>query len=203
MTRMKSLALGFAMTLAVLLGSLATAQAQNQYPPGYGPPPGYYAPPPPGVYRQGFFIGGALGFGGIEASPCGAGYCGVAFAGEIHLGGMLNPRMGLEGDFWLNTRGISNSDGQFSHSISTLALQYWATPQLWLKGGIGVGHVQTTSDSLGLLEDETGLALMGAVGFELAQGPHFALDLQFRLGRGVYDGADLNNYGFLIGLNWY
>jgi hypothetical protein len=198
--------LGLVIVATLLLGSVSSAFAQYQPPPQGYPPPQYYPPPPPpprGMYRDGFLIGVGIGFGGISADACGD-FCGGALALELHLGGMINPRMGVMGDFWGNFHPIPNSDGTTSHSISTLALQYWLTDIIWLKGGLGIGRMQITSDSAGSIGDETGFAIMGAGGIELVQATTFALDLQLRLGHGFYSqGGDVNNLAFMAGFNWY
>jgi hypothetical protein len=211
MIRQKTLLLTFGTAALLLVGSASIAHAQYQSPPpGYGPPAGYgYPPPPPpppprGMYRDGLVLGLAGGFGGISASNCGD-VCGAAGAFEFHIGGMLNPRTALMGDIWFNAHGIPNSDGTTVHTIYTVAAQYWATDKLWLKGGIGGGNMRITSSTANFdYTSESGLALMGAVGFEVLQVSSFALDLQFRVGHGFYSqGGDVNNFAFMIGANFY
>ena len=120
MTSRKSLAVGFGIALFTLFGSLSTAEAQYQPPPPYYPPPP--PPPPRGVYRSGLVLGFAVGGGSIQASDCGY-VCGGAFMGEFHIGGMLNPRLAVMGDFWGGARGWSDAygDGSTFHTIDTLA----------------------------------------------------------------------------------
>jgi hypothetical protein len=209
MTRATRLGLGIGIATILVLGAASTAHAQYQAPPPgyYAPPPRYgYPPPPPprryGMYREGLVVGFALGGGGIASSGCAPGYCGGALSGEFHLGGMLNPRMALMGDVWGNIRGIDGTDGSFSQSFWTLALQFWPVDIFWVKGGLGISHVQISSDSLGLLDDETALGLMVGAGLEIVQVGNMAVDLQFRFGHGFYD-QPLNNYAFLVGLSWY
>lgn len=195
---MTRLAVGLGIALVTLFGSLAEAQAQ------YGAPPPYYPPQPRGVYRSGLIFGGSLGAGAISAEDCGA-PCGAGFMGELHIGGMLNPRLALMGDFWLGARSWSDplGDGSTFHNIDTLALQYWASDIIWLKGGVGLGRMEL-SDFFGTFGDETGLAVMGAVGVEVMQTYNTTLDLQFRAGRGFYsEGGDVNNFALMIGFNWY
>jgi hypothetical protein len=211
MTSGKRLALALGIGIVTLLGSLPAAQAQYAAPPPqYAPPPPYYPPPPPprGVYRGGLLIGFGIGAGDIQASNCGD-VCGGAGAGEFHIGAMLNPRLALMGDFWINIHPwtIGGVSGQTIHDINTFALQYWATDQLWVKGGAGFGRMQLqTNDAYSgyTFGDETGFALMGAGGFEVVQSVNFALDLQLRVGHGFYSGGgDVNSFSFLVGFNWY
>ena len=196
----KRVAVGVGIAMLALMGSLSEAHAQ------YGAPPPYYPPPAPrGVYRSGLILGGSLGAGSISAEACGT-VCGAAFMGEVHIGGMLNPRLALMGDFWLGARGWSDptiGDGSTIHNIDTLALQYWAADILWIKGGVGFGHMQL-SDVIGTFGDETGLAVMGAIGLEVLQSYNTTLDLQLRAGHGFYsEGGDVNNFALMIGFNWY
>jgi hypothetical protein len=213
MIRVTRLFLGLGLATIVLLGGSSIAHAQYQAPPPgyYAPPPGYgggYPPPPPPryryhVYREGLVLGFALGGGGITGN-CAPGYCGGAIAGELHIGGMLNPRMALLFDLWGNARTIDGTggDGTFSQSFWTAALQYWVADIVWIKGGLGISHVTVDSDSQGNLDDETALGLVLAAGVEVLQVGNMALDLQFRFGHGFYD-VSLNNYAFLAGLSWY
>jgi hypothetical protein len=51
---------------------------------------------------------------------------------------------------------------------------------------------------------ESGFAIMGALGVEVVQSYNFALDLQGRFGHGFYSqGGDVNNFAFMVGVNWY
>jgi hypothetical protein len=201
-------ALGIATILVLGSGSIAHAQYQSP-PPAYNqPPPGYgYPPPPPpaqrGMYRDGLVLGFALGAGGITGD-CAPGFCGGAVSGEFHLGGMMMPRLALLFDVWGNARTINGTggDGTFSQSFWTAAAQYWLIDQLWLKAGLGISHVQVSSDYYGTQDDETALGLMLGAGVEVVQISNMALDLQFRFGHGFYD-TQLNNYAFLVGLSWY
>jgi hypothetical protein len=85
------------------------------------------------------------------------------------------------------------------------ALQYWPTNILWVKGGMGIGHIQVTNESGGFVEgDETGFGLMGALGVEVVQSYNFALDIQGRIAHGFYSqGGDATNYALMVGFNWY
>lgn len=225
-----TLRVGLGVVLTVLLGLVSVASAQNQPPPGYGPPPGYQQAPPPGYnqppvyqqappgypppayyppppvgrpYRDGLIFGLSLGFGGLNAEGCAPGYCGAAFALQFHLGGMLRPNMALMFDSWVNAHAVANSDESTSNWLNVAALQFWLTNNLWLKGGIGLGTSRRTSESFGTLDSTTAFAAMGAIGLEIVQATNFALDLQFRAGNVFHDDGDVTNLAFLIGFNWY
>jgi hypothetical protein len=208
------LVLGLGTAAILLLGSGSIAHAQYQSPPpAYNaPPPGYggYPPPPPpppprsGMYRSGLVLGLGIGLGNISAQNCGD-ICGVGFAGEFHIGVMLNPRLALMGDFLLDTHSIPNSDGTLVNTVYTIAAQYWVTDFVWLKGGVGGANIQIQSKSSNLVyTDESGLGLMGGAGVEVLQMGNFALDLQLRLSHGFYSiDGDATTAAFLVGFNWY
>jgi len=196
MTSGKRLALVFGFGLLATFGSLSAAHAQ------YGAPRPYYGGPPParGVYRGGLVFGGSLGLGLISSDNCGP-YCGSAGSIEGHIGGMLNPRLALMGDFWGAAHRWDDAYGSGTtyQGIYVVAVQYWATDFLWLKGGAGFAQLEVSG-----LPDESGPGILGAIGVEVVQSYNFALDLQFRLGHGFYDtGPDVNNLAFMVGVNWY
>jgi hypothetical protein len=196
MTSGKRLALALGIGLLTTFASLSAAHAQ------YGAPRPYYgAPPPPrGVYRSGLTFGGSLGVGIISSDGCGD-LCGGSGMIEGHIGGMLNPRLALMGDFWGAAHRWNDiyGSGTTYQGIYAIALQYWVTDILWLKGGAGFAQLEVSG-----LPDESGPAILGAIGVEVVQAYNFTLDLQLRLGHGFYDtGPDVNNVGFMVGVNWY
>ena len=192
---------------AALASTLAEPRALAQYygRPGYAPPPppAYY--PPARYYRQGVVFGFGLGVGFVGASNCGD-YCGSGFAGELHLGGMLNPRTALMFDGWTNIHPIPGTDGQTASTIFAGALQFWLNDIFWLKGGIGLGNTQVSSASVGTIGDATGFAVMGAAGVELVHYLAFALDLQLRAAHTFHpqnEGGAVDDVAFMVGFNWY
>jgi hypothetical protein len=195
MTSGKRFAIAIGIGLLTAFGSLSAAHAQ------YG-----YGAPPRGVYRQGLVIGASLGGGDMASQNCGP-YCGGSGMIEGHIGGMLNPRLALMADLFAAIHPWDDGvyTGQTYNGIYTLALQYWVTDIIWLKGGMGFAHLQYGYDGTGAsLGDESAFALMGAGGVEILQSYNFAVDLQFRIGNGFYSqGPDITNYAFMIGVNWY
>ncbi len=182
-------------------------QPQPYYPPPpppyygqpYAPRPYYPPPPPPALVRHGLIFGVGIGFGGIGATDCGN--CGLGLAGELHLGGMVTPRFGLMYDVSSVWRPI-DAASDLTQTIHTIAAQLWLTNRLWVKGGFGIGHITLRDDFNGDVT-ETAAAGLGAIGFEMAQSPWFALDLQFRLAYAGYDSGGATNGMALIGFNWY
>lgn len=211
-------------TLVMLAFLLAPGVAAAQ---GYygGSGPGYYAQPPstqlPGGFhnRQGrlmFGVNLGLGamnddFGDISCSNC------SAVSGQLagHIGGFIGPRFALMGELQGNAQTLTADTGGGSETLVQSALmiagQYWLTPQLWIKGGIGFANVRVDWSAYGdgyvdaSTVPENGVALLGAVGYELLSARNFAVDLQGRLINGSYDAINNNITAVSIGvgLNWY
>ena len=98
--------------------------------------------------------------------------------GEFHIGGMVSPRLAIMGDFWEAGRYYSGDavlgSGGLYNGIYTLAAQFWLNDIIWVKGGIGFGHIQISSDYVGddyndNVDDESGFAFMLAAGIEIVQ----------------------------------
>ncbi len=207
-----TLALGLGIALATVLGTTSAAHAQ--YAPGYYPPPPPPPPPPRGVYRSCLVFGGSLGLGGFWYADCGD-ICGFALSGELHIGGMIAPRMALMGDFWEGYHYFSNDayngSGSTYNGIYTLAAQYWVNDVLWVKGGLGFGHITVTAGDYyyGGRADDSGFAFMLAAGVEVFQAYNYAMDLQLRYGNATYSSSGPDSPGntsmftAMIGFNWY
>lgn len=212
-----------AAAVTVLVGSLSSpALAQPGAPPPPPPPGGggYYAQPPAPImddgffYREGFTIGFGLGFGGMssdsnvtDCSNCD--YEPAAVGLDFHLGGMVNHRLALMGEYWGTFQSVEQSGRTvLGQSMLLFAAQYWVTPQLWIKGGIGIAQLSESYDDGfegDTLEIDDGGAMMGALGYEILSSDRFSLDLQGRLGSASYDGIGDNITAGTIslGVNWY
>lgn len=206
------------LVLAVVVFAPAVASAQRY---GGGGGGGYYQNPSNTQHPGGFhnrsgrlMYGASLGLGVMnengERVDCGTcDYSPISGMGSLHVGGFVGPRLALMGEVQGNVQTISD-DRYDSESLiqGTLmfAAQYWVTPQLWVKGGIGVANLRVESYYYGTDElPENGLALLGAVGFEVLSAQRFSIDLQGRLINGSYDGAGVNVSAATVGvgLNWY
>lgn len=199
------------LVLAIMLGVPSLAGAQGYYGGGYGP-----APIPGGFHhRMGALAWGfSVGIGGMHDNGSGITACGNCdyspVTGEVdgHIGGMLSPRFALLGEFQVNAQTVNsdafNGDTVLTQSAIMLAGQYWITPILWVKGGIGVADLQA-QDSNYQIDFGEGLAVMGAVGIELMSARRFALDLQGRIIEGTYNSGDDHITSGTVGLgfNWY
>jgi hypothetical protein len=157
--------------------------------------------------------GGSLGLGGMHDDGSGITNCdncsnAPAFEGDLHIGGMLGPRFALLFELQANGRTVHSNaldgDTLLTQTAEMLAGQFWITPQLWVKGGLGVTQLQADNNYV-TYDYGTGAAIMGAVGFELMSARFFALDLQGRLIEGEYNSGNDNVTAASVGLgfNWY
>jgi hypothetical protein len=207
--------------LAAIMFVPAIASAQGYYGGRGG---GYYNSPQPSEQlpggfhnRQGRLIWGfSLGLGGmkdtggsIECTNCT--YSTASGEVSAHVGGFIGPRLALLGEAQANLQTLSSdaySDTTLVQSALMVAAQYWVTPQLWLKGGIGFANVtvDTSNYDYGTSSPvDHGLALMGAVGYEVLSSRFFSLDLQARVLNGEYKGIDdsITAGSIGLGINWF
>jgi hypothetical protein len=187
----------------------------------------YYSAPPPNSQLPGGFhnrtgrliFGGSIGLGGmkdsgndIDCTNC------SAVSGQLagHLGGFIGPRLALMGELQANFQTLSSDRFTGDTEVLTqgallIAAQYWLTPQLWIKGGIGFASLQVDRSYYGdgIIDEssipETGLALLGAIGFELLSARYLSIDLQGRILDGSYNSAGYNITAASIGIgvNWF
>ena len=208
---------------ALVLTTASLAFAQPGYPPQPMPRaanPGYgYGPPPPPAYaaapdpfdRRGLTLGASMGVGTMDAECLDCQGNPLAGAFSMHIGAMVSPRLALvvdiSGSFQQLDELATVTVGQY---MAVLAGQYWVTPKLWIKGGIGASHVSLTyDDGFGPVDEPVadGGALMGAIGYEIVTGPRFAIDLQARMGVGTYEvasGSETLQSGIVgVGFSWF
>tara|TARA_R110002096_G_scaffold433887_2_gene653771 strand:- start:79345 stop:79959 length:615 start_codon:yes stop_codon:yes gene_type:complete len=195
-----------AASLLLLTGTAAAQYAQPAPPP---PPPGYqqpnYGPPPApiGIQRDGFVIGFSVGGGVLTNDQCDSCDSLEGGAFELHLGFMVTPQLAL----LVEGFGVSHTeqDITLSQSMGLLAAQYWVTPKLWIKGGLGSGRISVSNDAgeqLGV--SEQGAGAMIAAGYEVYQGRAFAVDLSLRSAAVSYDESDtVTQTAATVGFNWY
>jgi hypothetical protein len=206
---------------ALLVPAIASAQPSSGY---YGGPPpagGYYAQPTTnaeGYHLRGGrpMLGFSIGLGGmsvngddVECATCDYQPIGVEI--DAHIGGMLNDRFGLMLELQANVETIEDNAYEtqsLTQGVAMIAGQYWLTPRLWIKGGIGLAHLSVDHEDYygGVTEPvDDGAAIMGAIGYELYSSRTFGLDLQGRLISAGYDGIDskVNAATIGLGFNWY
>jgi len=201
---------------AAILAPLSFAsQAQAQ-------PGGYYANPATTQHPGGFhnrnnrlMFGFSVMLGHLSDSEGNIGgdssvsYSTIAGGASAHIGGFIGPRLALMAEVQGNAVTLSTDgfdDITLVQSALMGAAQYWITPQLWVKGGIGFASLDLDdsyyNDSAHI---DSGMALMGGVGFELLSSQRFSVDLQGRLLGGMYDGIDqqITSGSIGVGINWF
>lgn len=194
--------------------------------PGVALAQGYYNNNPNASYPGGFhnrggriLFGGSLGLGAMKDSggDVSCDNCNTfAGQGEGHIGGFVGPRFALMGEIQGNVQTLTSDrfSGDTSEMVQLglmIAGQYWLTPQLWIKGGIGFATLQVNRSYYGdgIIDESTipenGLAILGAVGFELLSARSFSVDLQGRILNGSYDSINyqLTALSVGVGINWY
>lgn len=162
-------------------------------------------------YRKGkgWFVSGDVGVGGVAASFAdGSGDRG-AQAGFFHLrfGGMIKQRLGVSVELWSD--GYDDEidfgpDERFVQNTVALAVSYWASPRIWVTGGLGSASLHDYSSPVKVTND--GAAYMVGMGLEVWRRPKYSLDLTFRLITSSYDvGSQLNrtSAGFGVGATWH
>ena len=204
---------------AILLAVPAVASAQ---------PGGYRgSPPPTNTYQNpgGFHdragrmtLGLSLGLGGMKADSgpidcAGCNYNPITVGIAGHIGGMLNERLALMLELQANGQTIGDdgfgNTATLVQSAAMFAGQFWVTPQLWVKGGLGAANLQVSYDDYygpaGEDPVSTGTAFLAAAGFELLSAPHYSIDLQGRLFVGTYKGIDdqITSGTIGVGMNWF
>lgn len=203
----------------VLAPALAIAQPMASQPQPVGYTPANPQPPTAsGFHERGgrLTLGFSLGLGGMkigdEKVNCAScDYDPVAGEFDFHIGGMLNERLAILFEAQGNAQTVAeNSNGATSlvQASAMVAIQYWLTPQLWIKGGLGGANLGYSYDD-GYNNPESksvaeGGAAMGAVGYELLSAPRFSIDAQLRMIVGSYDdGQDVSAGSIGVGFNWY
>jgi hypothetical protein len=150
--------------------------------------------------RQGFWIGGGMGYGsmGLGCSTCaGVGREG-SVTGYVKLGGTLrqNILLGVESNVWTKSEGPGRvTMGNFSGAA------YWypmATQGLFIKGGAGYSRLSaddgTTSASDG------GFGILGGVGYDIRAGRNMSITPVANWYRGAFNGGSANVLDFGIGI---
>jgi len=150
--------------------------------------------------RQGFWIGGGMGYGsmGLSCSTCaGVGREG-SVTGYFKLGGTLrrNILLGVEGNGWTKSEGSGRiTMGNFSGAA------YWypmATQGLFLKGGAGYSRLMV-DDGTSTASDN-GFGILGGVGYDIRAGRKMSITPVANWYRGSFNGGSANILDFGIGI---
>jgi len=122
---------------------------------------------------------------------------------------MINPRLALMGEIWGTGQSVEASGSTTLLQTMVLGVaKYWVTPQLWLKGGLGVANLSYSIDTgRDVVSDDVdaGGAIMGGIGYDIMSSRRFALDVQLKGGAGTYDGINEQvSSGMLnLGFTWF
>jgi hypothetical protein len=224
------LASSVVLAATLLAPAIALAQPSQTPPPPPPPPPGYgggYYSAPPQTAPGGFMnrggrlaIGVGIGLGGMSAEEadlsCQTCEGGTVAAGiDFHIGGMLSPRLALLAEFQINAQPLEEDVYGDTVMLTQAAIlgaaQFWLTPRIWLKGGLGVATLQESYSACDdYYEDcdaeiDNGAAVLLGAGVELIQGRNFALDLQGRILAAGYEQIDdtVTAATIGVGFNWY
>jgi hypothetical protein len=212
--------------MRVSLTALALVLLTVEGPTGAAAQPsgGYGQPPPPPTIPGGFhdragmpFAGVSLGLGGMsiddeEVTCPSCDYNPIGFEIDGHIGGMLSHNFALMLELQANAETVyedSYGSASLVQGVAMISGQYWISPRLWVKGGIGLSHLSFEYDDVdyGSASEpvDDGAALMAAVGYELISLRYFALDAQARFITAGYDGIDdrVDALTVGIGLSWF
>jgi outer membrane protein with beta-barrel domain len=173
-------ATGFSALLAALLATTASAQQAQT--------------------RQGFWVGGGMGYGslGLSCSGCGDVPREGGLSVYAALGGTLrqNILLGVETNVWTDSEGGARiTMGNFSGAA------YWypmATQGLFIKAGAGYSNL-AVDDGVSSASDG-GFGLLGGVGYDLRVGRNLSITPVANWFRGGFDGGSANVLQFGIGV---
>jgi hypothetical protein len=149
------------------------------------------------IERKGFIAGLGIGGGKITCDGCES-LSGPAVG--LHLGGMINEKLALVFD----GSGVTKEEDGFTLTsvVAGAALQYWASPRVWVKGGVGAGQLRVSGNNVSSTSD-MGLGFLGGIGVEALQKKSFTIDLQVRFTTAKIEGERVTNVFALVGFNFY
>lgn len=143
--------------------------------------------------RQGFWIGGGLGYGSLGLT-CDLGCDGLGreggVSGYFKLGGTLrqNILLGVE------TNGWTKSENDVTVSMGNLSgAAYWypmMTSGFFVKGGVGYSVLSGDSDFGS--DSESGFGLTAGLGYDVRVGQNLSITPVANWFRGAFDGASTN-----------
>jgi hypothetical protein len=175
------------MPRAVLVIAFAIGAAGPAWAQPAAPPPAPYAPEPEPTVREGLSFGVGLTVGSLVAD---CDDCSETFeAGGVqgHAAWMVGPYFAIVGDLWV----MVHAEGFLTvyQNLATAGARLWATPRLWLQGGLGVATAgYRWSGLFADYEDRTASSpgIMVGAGFEVMHTRAFALSVELRYGTGFY-----------------
>jgi hypothetical protein len=153
------------------------------------------------VERGGYLIGFSLGAGTFAADGGASEGSHRSLALDLHTGTAITHNLAVVFDGWALgalEEQENEDDAAPVVGIDTLAMQFWPARRLWIKGGVGLGEYLPPAG-----DTRYGFGAMAAVGFELAQGDSFAMDVAARGGLASVDGKTHELFSVNLGFNWY
>lgn len=143
--------------------------------------------------REGFWIGGGMGYGsmGMSCEGCGDIDREGGASGYFKLGGTLRPNilLGVEGNAWRKSEGtLTLTMGNFSGAA------YWypmVTSGLFIKGGVGYSTLRLDDDTVGDASD-SGFGLLAGLGYDVRVGRNLSITPVANWFRGGFDGGSAN-----------
>jgi hypothetical protein len=161
--------------------------------------------------REGFYIGFAVGggglFGTIEDASLERGVRGAGGAASLRVGTAATADL-----LWIlqldTTNYLVDVDGDLrinQASSITLGGQYYLREAFWLKGGVGfAGFIRRDRDSQERTQpDLGGLSVMGSGGLDVFRKGRFVVDLEAAVTVGGYKEGGIATTAFMLGFNWY
>jgi hypothetical protein len=142
--------------------------------------------------RQGFWVGGGMGYGSLGQSCSGCGDIGRegGISGYAKLGGTLrqNILLGVEMNGWTKSEG----GGRVTMGNMSGAAYWYPMPTqgLFLKAGAGYS-VLSVDDGVSTADD-SGFGLLGGVGYDLRVGRNLSITPVANWFRGAFDGGSAN-----------
>jgi hypothetical protein len=142
--------------------------------------------------RQGFWIGGGLGYGSLSCSGCNS-LGGVT--GSLKLGGTLsqNVLLGVESNAWTKSEsGETLTMGNMSGAV------YWypmSTSGLFVKGGFGYSVLDDT-----FFGNSTGFGMLGGIGYDVRVGRNLSITPVANWYRGSFQGGGLHVFELGLGV---
>lgn len=195
--------------ILAILCAPALASAQRYYRGGPDPVPGgFHNRAGRLTFGVGIGLGGMSDNGSAITSCDNCDFNPLAGEGDLHIGGVISPRLALMLELQGNIQTIHSDrlsgDTTLTQGAGMFAAQVWLLPVLWIKGGLGFAQLQ--ADNAFFTSDlGSGFAVMGAIGIELMSARNFAFELQGRIIEGTYNSGDdhLTSGTVGIGINWY
>jgi hypothetical protein len=198
--------LTLAAIVAAALAMPVTAAAQ----PGHTPPgkpatgepsPGEQPLASPLDTHRGLMIGFSLGAGTVAPTDCQRCDIPRGMAVDAWVGWFLRPRLALLYDVFVVLIADAEEGYSAGNVVASLGAQYWVTPTIWVKGGVGMAEL-VVATYVG--EGKTrGPGVTAGAGLELLRKGRFAIDIEARVSHGDFDGHGLTNFGVLLGANWH